>query len=397
MTVRIRWLVAVVALSLIAVLVWRLIQQRRDAAVAAAVPAAVQPVELAAGDLAVARRAELTAALPVSGGLRAVNSAMVRAKVAAEVREVLVREGDRVERGQVLVRLDDTEYTLRLRQAEEQAAAAKSQLEIAERTLANNKALVDQGFISKTALDTSLSSAQGAQASLQAARAAVELSRKSVGDAVLRAPLSGLVAQRLVQPGERVAIDAKLIEVVDLSRIELEAAFAPEDMAGVRVGQSARLQIDGIAEEVTGRVVRINPSTQAGTRAVLAYLVLDHHASLRQGLFARGTIELERKMALVVPQSAVRLDQARPYVLVVEGGKVMQRTVTTGTRGDVAFFPKDAGGTDATRESAIEVSGLAEGANVLRGSVGALREGTAAKLPGAAAVSASAPASAASR
>jgi membrane fusion protein, multidrug efflux system len=380
MTTRSRWAIAVLALALLATLLgWRVTQQRRAAALAAATPPAAAALELAAGDIASARRTELASLLPVSGGLRAVNSAMVRAKVAAEVREVAVREGDRVSAGQLLVRLDDTEFVWRLRQAEDQAAAAKAQLDIAERTLANNKALVDQGFISKTALDTAVSSAAGAMASLQAARAAAELSRKAVADAVLRAPLAGLVAQRLVQPGERVAVDARLVEIVDLSSIELEAALAPDDVAGVRVGQMASVQMDGLAEPIKARVVRINPSTQAGTRAVMTYLALDaqspHHAAVRQGLFARGSIELERKSALVVPASALRLDQARPYVLVVEAGKVAQRSVTTGLRGDVAL--------GASSEAAVEVSGIVDGAIVLRGSVGALRDGTLVRLPAA--------------
>lgn len=341
---------------------------------ASAASAATPTLDLAATDLAVARRSELARTLSVSGGLRAVNSAFVRAKVAAEVKVLPLREGDRVERGQVVAQLDDTEYQWRLRQAEDQAAAAKSQLEIAERTLANNRALVDQGFISKTALDTSQMSAAGAQASLQAARAAAEIARKSVNDSVVRAPLSGIVSQRLVQPGERVAIDARLVEIVDLSRIELEAALTPEDVAGVRVGQTAMLGVDGLSAPVKARVARINPATQAGTRAVMVYLEVEPQAGLRQGLFARGSIEIERKAALVVPQSAVRLDQATPYVLVAEGGKVLQRTVVLGSRGSVA---QDGGG-----EPAVEVTGgVAEGQIVLRGTVGALREGTPVRVP----------------
>lgn len=341
---------------------------------ASAASAATPTLDLAATDLAVARRSELARTLSVSGGLRAVNSAFVRAKVAAEVKVLPLREGDRVERGQVVAQLDDTEYQWRLRQAEDQAAAAKSQLEIAERTLANNRALVDQGFISKTALDTSQMSAAGAQASLQAARAAAEIARKSVNDSVVRAPLSGIVSQRLVQPGERVAIDARLVEIVDLSRIELEAALTPEDVAGVRVGQTAMLGVDGLSAPVKARVARINPATQAGTRAVMVYLEVEPQAGLRQGLFARGSIEIERKAALVVPQSAVRLDQATPYVLVAEGGKVLQRTVVLGSRGSVAQ--------DGGSEPAVEVTGgVAEGQIVLRGTVGALREGTPVRVP----------------
>ncbi len=395
---RVIWIVSLVLV--VGALAWvgRAWMQNKAAtaatAAASAASASMKPLEMAATDVATAQRTSLITLLPVSGSLRAVNSAMVRAKVAAEVKNVNVREGDRVAAGQVLGRLDDTEFGWRLRQAQDQAAAAKAQLEIAEKTLSNNKALVDQGFISRTALDTSVSGASGAQASLQAALAAAELARKAVGDAVLLAPIGGVISQRLVQPGERVGVDGRLLEIVDLSRVELEAALAPEDAGSLRVGQVATLQIDGVNEPISARVVRINPSTQAGTRAVLAYLAVDPHPALRQGLFARGQIELQKVSALAVPVSAVRMEQAQPYVLAVVEGKVLRQVVKLGVRGDVLL--------DGTLQLGVDVvEGLRAGQTVLRGTVGSLREGTQVRLPAPAApaalASSAVPASSASK
>lgn len=371
-----RWGAGLVVVAAVAAVGWRVAATRAAKAPVAA-PAVAPAIELAAGDVARAMRTELVTTLAVSGGLKAVDSALVKARVAAEVAQLSVREGDRVAAGQLLGRLDDTEQRWRLKQAEDQAAAAQAQLEIAERTLANNRALVEQGFISKTALDTSVSSANGARASLQAAQAAAELARKAARDSEIRAPIAGLVSQRFVQPGERVSVDARLLEIVDLSRLELEAAVAPEDVLGVRVGQSALLAVDGLAEPVAAKVVRINPATQAGTRAVMTYLQVlpgPAAAGLRQGLFARATLETGRKAALVVPASALRFDQARPHVLAVVDGVVRVKPVVLGVRGDVGF-----GGAP---EAAVEVaSGVAEGEMVLRGSVGALRDGTRVTLP----------------
>ena len=386
MSRRLRWaLVALAAVLLLALAVGRALN-KRQAALQTAAPAAsavVQAVELAPTDLVRAQRTELVATLAVSGGLKAVDTAIVKAKVAAELRELTVREGDRVQAGQRIGRLDATEFEWRLRQAEDQAAAAQAQLEVAERTLANNRALVDQGFISRTALDTSVSNANGARASLQAARAAAELARKAVRDTELRAPLSGLVAQRLVQPGERVPVDGRIVEIVDLSRIELEAAIPAEDVVALRVGQRARVQVDGLPTPVDAVVARINPGTQAGTRAVTAYLAVSAHPALRHGLFARGQIELDRRSALVVPASAVRSDQAQPHVLVASGGRAEPRVVRTGGRGEVDF--------GAGREAAVEVlDGVADGDLVLRGTVGTLPAGTALRLPATAAAPASA-------
>lgn len=403
MTRRTRWiLITVVALGLLA-LAGRVLVARKAAAAgtspAAAASAPPPALELTAGDIATVSQTELVGLLAVNGGLRAVQSAVVKAKVAAELKSLSVREGDRVMAGQLIGQLDATEYRWRLKQAEDQAAAAQSQLDITKRTLDNNKALVDQGFISRTALDTSVSSSAGAQSTLQAALAAAEIARKAVADSEVRAPIAGLVSQRLVQPGERVPIDGRIVEIVDLSRIELEASVAPEDVVQLRVGQTARVEIDGLAQPMAAKVVRINPAAQAGTRTVSAYLELQagpQTAGLRQGLFARGAVELQRRQALVVPQSALRFDQAKPYVLAVLNGMAQALPVTLGQRGDARM--------GNTTEAAVEItSGVQAGTAVLRGTVGSLRAGTLLRLPGstAAAVAVAgavaAPASAASR
>ena len=378
-----KWLIPVLAVLLIAAFVARSVKARKteQAALSAAL-ATPAVLELNATDLVVARQQDMQRTLAVSGGLKAVNSAFVKAKVAAEVKSLTVREGDSVRAGQVIGALDTTEYDLRLRQAEQTALAAKTQVDIAQRTLANNRALVAQGFISATGLETSISMEASAQAGYLASAAAVSLARKTKADARLVSPIGGIVSQRLVQPGERVAIDAKLVEVVDLSRMELEAAMAPEDVVNVRVGQIARLEVDGRAQPLAARVSRINPSTQAGTRSVMVYLATDPStdtaSGLRQGLFARGTIALERQSALLVPATAVRIDQARPYVLAVVDGKVAQRSVTLGARGEISL--------DGRTEAAVELLGdtLTPGTTLLRGTVGQVRDGTPVKLPAAA-------------
>jgi RND family efflux transporter MFP subunit len=366
-----KWLVASLVVLLVLAGGWRAVAGRRaqQAAEAQLASQRAQPtVELAAADVVRAQTRELQRSLPVSGSLKAVDSAYVKARVPGELQGLTLREGDAVKAGQLIARIDATEMQARLKQAREQADAAKAQIDIAERQYSNNKALVDQGFISRSALDTSANNLTAAQSNHKAALAAVELAAKGMEDTMLRAPISGMVSQRLAQAGERVPVDGRVVEIVDLSRLELEATLSAADSVEVQVGQQAQLQIEGSGRPVTARVVRINPSAQAGSRSVLGYLAVVDPTGLRQGLFAQGTIAIGRTSALAVPLSAVRTDKPAPYVQVVEDKKVAHKPVTLGARGE------------ADKESWVAVSGVTTDAVVIRGHVGPLREGTAVKF-----------------
>jgi TetR/AcrR family transcriptional regulator len=197
-------------------------------------------IELSEGDIAIAQKMTMTQGLPISGTLKAVRSAMVKARVAGELVLLEVREGDAVKMGQVVARVDNTEYLARQTQNKQQAEAARAQVEVAQRQFDNNNALVNQGFISKTALDTSISNLNGAKASYQAALATLDVATKALDDSVLKAPLNGFVSQRFAQPGERVAPEARIIEIVDLSQLELEATLTSAQAMNVKLGQIAQ-------------------------------------------------------------------------------------------------------------------------------------------------------------
>lgn len=367
-----KWLVALLVVLLLAWGLLRTLSARKQQTQQLAETTAAKDtllVELAASDVVKAKTQDIALGLPISGSLKAVNSAVIKARVAGELRGLTVREGDFVKAGQVIARIDASEYQSRVKQAQNQADSAKAQVEVVQRQYDNNKALVDQGFISKTSLDTSLANLNAAQATYKAALAATEVSAKSVDDTVLRAPIAGQVSQRLAQPGERVGIDARIVEIVDVSRLELEATLAATDSMQVRLGQTAELKIEGSPQRVTAKVVRINPSAQAGSRSVLAYLSLDNPGGsaesmpLRQGLFAQGTLGISRSALLAVPLASVRTDKPAPYVQTIENGKVLHKTVEQGARGLV------------DGEVVVAVKGLVEGTQVIRGNVGAIREG----------------------
>ena len=175
-------------------------------------------------------------------------------------------------------------------------------------------------------------------------------------------------AQRLVQPGERVAIEARLVEVINLSQLELEAALTAEDASLVRVGMTAQLKVEGVDTPIMAKVLRINPSAQTGSRSILVYLGIQGREGLRQGQFAQGSLGTQTVQAMAVPLDSVRTDKPQPYVQVVQDGKVVHITVRTDVR------------SEGERESLVAVTGVAEGTQVLTGSVGPVREGVVVKF-----------------
>jgi RND family efflux transporter MFP subunit len=339
--------------------------------------------ELAAQDTVLARDGSLVQSIAISGTVKATQTAVLKARVAGEIQGLAAREGDRVKAGQVMARVDTTEYNARVQQSRQQSQAAAAQVDIARRNLDNNQALVTQGFISKTALDTSLANLDAAQANHRAALAAQDIAQKALADTVLRSPINGQVAARMVQNGERVGVDARVLEVVDLSALELEAALPPRDAARISVGQTASVQVEGLEQPVLARVVRISPSAQTGNRAVLTYLKLDATPGLRHGLFADGRLAVGQRTGVLVPANAVRNDKPQPYVQQVLRDPAGTRVVHTPVQ-VLAQGLTDGGDNTVT----ALVTGVANNSILISGRAGFIQENTAVTLPGATATAA---------
>lgn len=359
---------ALVAL-LVAAASWGLNRPAKPAANGQAAPV----LEFEQADLAAAETRELARSLPLTGTLRPIAEAAVKAKVAGEIQALTVREGDAVRAGQVIGRIDATESLARLAGSEADVQAARAQLGVAEKNRATQQALLEKKFISQNAFDATQGNHDVAVAKLRAAQASADVSRKTLRDTTLVAPMDGIVSIRHAQPGERVPIDGKIVSIVDLRRLELAVAIPAPEIGAVEIGQPVQFRVEGFGErEFAGRVDRINPAAAAGSRSIEMYAVIDNaDAALRGGLFAQGRLVVGRVAnALVVPASAVREERGEQYVYAIENGKVARRAV------------KPANEADGVVQI---VSGLAPGAQVVRNNLGSLREGAEVRLKQAAA------------
>jgi RND family efflux transporter MFP subunit len=211
---------------------------------------------------------------------------------------------------------------------------------------------------------------QGAQASHKAALSAAEVAAKSLDDAVLRSPIQGQVSARLAQPGERLAIDARVLELVDLSRLEVEVPMSAADVLGLRTGQTARVRVEGQEVPIPAKVTRISPSTQSVSRSVMVYLSMPSLPGLRHGQFVQGLIDTDQAQVLAVPLSAVRTERTQAYVQTLLDGKVVYRNVTLGPRGQ----------TEGSTDTWVGISGADADSTIISGAVGSLREGLRIKV-----------------
>jgi RND family efflux transporter MFP subunit len=315
----------------------------RAPAVAAQGPAGKPAVALEFGpaDLAFVVPTPMARWLPVSGTLTPVNQATVKAKVSGEVRQMLVREGETVRAGQLLGRIDTADLEAKLVERQGALESARAQMALAEKTRTNNLKLLNEKFISQTAFDSAQSGYDVAKGNVKSIEAQVKIAENALRDALVVAPIAGVVGKRHAQPGEKVAFDAPIVTVVDLSDLELQALVPAIDIPGLTAGMPVELAVDGFGtRKFTGRIGRINPSTEPGTRAILIYVgIPNSSAVLRSGMFANGRIALAASEPIAaLPQAAVRTEAGQSYVWVIDNGKLSRRIVTLGRRDEGSGF-----------------------------------------------------------
>lgn len=355
---------------------WSVLQNKpaAPAAPVAAKDKAAEVLELAGTDVTAVDARALDVKLPLSGSLAPLSSATIKSKVSGVVEATTVQEGMAVSAGQVLARIDQADLRARLQQQQAALDEAQARLSLASKNENNSQALLKQKFISQTAYDATQNSVDLARANVKSAAALVEIARIALNDGVIRAPISGVVSKRHVQAGEKLAPDMPVFSIVNLSELTLEAQVPAAEIPRVKIGQEVKFKVDGFqGREFSGKVARINPATEAGSRAMLVYIaVRNEDSALRAGMFAKGSIVTDRSaVSPIIPLTALRGNQNEPVVYQIVAGKVVAQPVKLGLRND--------------DEGLVEVrDGLQAGASVIVAKLEAVKPGTPVKLPAAA-------------
>ena len=258
---------------------------------------------------------------PETGGLR--------------IEELRANVGDRVAKGQLLARLADA--TVRAELAKQQAlvAQAEATLQQAAGNLRRAQSVDVAGALAPQKLDEYRATEATAQASLASARADLQSVQLKLAQTRITAPDDGVVASKAGVVGNVASVGTELYRLIRQGRIEWRAELDAQQLTQVRAGQSAQVQLPGGGAAVAGTVRLVSPTLSTSTGRGIAYVSLDAKGSARAGTFASGSIALERRQALTLPEAAVVQRDGRSYVFLVDAeGKAASRPVATGRRQD---------------------------------------------------------------
>ena len=304
-----------------------------------------------------------------SGALVAPNTAMVRAKATGTLLTLDVQEGQRVKAGDLLGRIDVSDLASHVAERNANLAAVRTTLAQAQRMHDSNVGLANDKFISPLALDNSKSQLDSAKAQVAAAEAALDSARIALRDASLVAPISGIVSKRYVVAGEKVTAEQQVVTIVDLHLLELAGTVGTQDVARLAAGMPVTLRIEGVDKPLAGKLARIAPAAEAGTRSIgVAVQLPNPKETLRAGQYAVAQVQIgDATPRLTVPIGAISSASGQEYVWTVESGKLLRRTVTTGRR-------------DPVRDRAEVLEGLSADVPVLGARFDNLREGAKARI-----------------
>ena len=368
-----KWLFAGIAIAVVllggASFAWKSGKTTAATAKDVAATKAARPLELIPAEVHTIKPRGLVDVVRFTGTTQPIDQTIVKSRVAGRLADVMVREGDRVTAGQVIARFETIELQAKVNERQSALEAARADARWTARDRNDKETLANRNIVSQSAADQARATAENRASMVAVAEAQLEVARKNLADAEVRAPFDGVVGERIANQGESLPIDGRIVALLDTSRVEILAQMPAADVVRMKVGQVATVTLEGFGDRTfDGKITRISPTTQAGSRSIPVYVeVTDRHDALRGGLFASGSVMVQEKShALAVPAPAMRKDDQGDYVLAVENGELVRKpvgAVRTWSRGEL-----------------VEVKGLESGMTIVSAPLPGLTAGQKVKL-----------------
>lgn len=310
-----------------------------DAVVDTAAAAGPRALVLTARDIETATVADVTTGATISGSLEPAERATVSAQVAGTIGAMSVNRGSRVTRGQRLTTIRAEGVRSQAAGAQANIAAAEAQLVVARTQRDAMRRLYEAGATSRVDVQNAEAAFAAAEAQVAAARAQASAAGEMAGFTNIEAPISGVVSDRPVEPGEAVRVGDAILTIVNTSTLELAGRIPVDEAGAVRVGQSVTFRLDAFpGRDFRGTVSRKDPAADPASRQVGVYVTLPNASGeITAGQFARGQVTGRRvEGAVTVPITAVQGSGADAVVFVVDGARLARRSVTLGPRDEGA-------------------------------------------------------------
>jgi RND family efflux transporter MFP subunit len=320
-------------------------------------------------NITIATNGSIMAGPTISGTLEPEREAVLRAQVAGSVLQTYADQGQAVNTGTVLARIDASGIQDAYTSARAGLVSARNAADVAAKDLARNQKLLAAGAIAERDIDQSRRTSIAAQAALEDAKSRLATAEKAYRSTTVTSPFSGVVSERPVSAGDVVQPGSALFTVVDPSSMRLEASVPAEQLADIRIGVPVAFTVSGYpGRQFVGRITRINPTADPTTRQVRIYVSIPNAGrALVGGLFANGKMSSASRMGLVVPSSAVDVRGTAPAVMRVRQGKVEKVQIQVGLA-------------DRSSETIEVLSGLQVGDTLLLGAAQGITPGTAVRV-----------------
>ncbi len=289
------------------------------------------PVEVTTAPV---RRGSISQGISAPGTLVARRESRVGAEVRARIERVYVSEGDRVEEGEPLFQIDASAYEMALRQATAGVDVARAERRQLESDLARARKLQSENVIAEQEIERVETMLQVARARESQAQQAVALARHNLEQTIVRAPYAGSIAARLADEGTTALVQPQTIVVVlqETGELEARATIAESQLAMVRLGDAAKVHVEGLAEPITTTVSAVSDTIDPATRTYLVKMRVPNPGfALKAGVFAHVEITpTEKTDALLIPRAALRTEDGRTRALVVRDGRAVAAAVRIG-------------------------------------------------------------------
>ena len=322
-----------------------------------------------AENIAIVKAQQIRSGPAISGSLTPEEQATVRAEVGGPVLQTYVEQGQHVNKGSPLVRIDDATLRESVLSARAALSTAQNSADIAKRQVDRNSALLKAGAIAERDVEVVANQYSAAQSQVANAQAMLANAQKQLSKATVESPFSGIVSARQVSAGDVVQPGGALYTIVNPATMRLEASVPADQLSEVRIGVPVDFTVNGYPNrEFTGRITSINPIADPATRQVRIIVTLPNTGGvLVGGLFADGHVASEVRTAPVLPLSAVDERSLRPFVMRIKNGLVQKAEVELGIR-------------DAATETVEIRSGVAPGDTILLGAARGISEKTPVKV-----------------